>query len=62
MANISDCAGGLITAVITPAARIDALGGEIRVGPGHGAGTTINGRVPGRGVLVASPCSRMALR
>jgi len=26
--------------------RIDALGGEISVGPGHGPGTRINGRVP----------------
>jgi signal transduction histidine kinase len=58
--------------------RIDALGGEIRVDPDHGAGTTINGRVPaaadlpgqdGGGPatwpmasLAARPSRRMALR
>jgi signal transduction histidine kinase len=58
--------------------RIDALGGEIRVDGGHGAGTRINGRVPaatglpvqdGPGPvtwpmasLVARPSRRIALR
>jgi signal transduction histidine kinase len=57
--------------------RIDALGGEIRVDPGHGPGTRISGRVPASGLavqdgggpatgplasLVARPSRRMALR
>ena len=57
--------------------RIDALGGEIRVGSGHGPGTRIDGRVPAvtglpvqpdgpvtwpMASLVARPSRRMVLR